>query len=469
MFSSTQDPSPPFQQPPTLRPSDLNTTSTQQPLDFNLLQPTQTKMSSPHVPVPAGGPAFVMRAVNQLVDRFWAESLKQIRKGRIEVVVPFEIAYALGQAGVDRVAQRFSEHVKAPVEKTVDAEQKVLRILPPPELRTVQPSEVNAPSAVDKNATPAKPPATIEAKSTRTRVLDATSRPSKPKVPRPCNPFIMYRNFLHQRVTMENPGLHNNQICKNFTCSAQQLTLTMLSAKIIGKMWQEESPEAKEFWRERAKLGKEEHHLRFPDYQYRPRKPGEKKRRMTKKKLAEAAAAAANRPSISDEPLTFDPPTSLPISSGQTAAYLVDPHQKYQGYDLDPSATGRQMFQTTLSHHTGFPTAPTNNPLVTLSSNAATDQDAYEATLDSVGLQQQAEAMDVAEKQLRHALLDNFGFSVQSATDQSFVEHSFNAAADREVSFSAEPMNEGFNFPLGDLNYDFLGGTELDFGDINDI
>nr|QOE88723.1 HMG domain-containing [Phyllosticta citriasiana] len=452
MFSSTQDPSPPFQQPPTLRPSDLNTTSTQQPLDSNLLQPTQTKMSSPHVPVPAGGPAFVMRAVNQLVERFWAESLKQIRKGRIEVVVPFEIAYALGQAGVDRVAQRFSEHVKAPVEKTVDAEQKVLRILPPPELRTVQPSEVNAPSAIDKNATPAKPPATIEAKSTRTRVLDATSRPSKPKVPRPCNPFIMYRNFLHQRVTMENPGLHNNQI-----------------SKIIGKMWQEESPEAKELWRERAKLGKEEHHVRFPDYQYRPRKPGEKKRRMTKKKLAEAAAAAANRPSISDEPLTFDPPTSLPIPSGQTAAYLVDPHQKYQGYDLDPSATGRQMFQTTLSHHTGFPTAPTNNPLVTLSSNAATDQDAYEATLDSVGLQQQAEAMDIAEKQLRHALLDNFGFSVQSATDQSFVEHSFNAAADREVSFSAESMNEGFNFPLGDLNYDFLGGTELDFGDINDI
>ncbi|KAK8158706.1 mating-type protein MAT1-2, partial [Phyllosticta citrichinensis] len=72
------------------------------------------------------------------------------------------------------------------------------------------------------------------------------------KVPRPCNPFIMYRNFLHQRVTMENPGLHNNQI-----------------SKIIGKMWQQESPEAKEYWRERAKLGKEEHNIKFPDYQYR--------------------------------------------------------------------------------------------------------------------------------------------------------------------------------------------------------
>ena len=35
------------------------------------------------------------------------------------------------------------------------------------------------------------------------------------KVPRPPNAFIIYRKEWHSRIVEENPGLHNNQVCKS--------------------------------------------------------------------------------------------------------------------------------------------------------------------------------------------------------------------------------------------------------------
>ncbi|KAK8204719.1 hypothetical protein IWZ01DRAFT_544395 [Phyllosticta capitalensis] len=416
-------------------------------------------MATPQVQIQAATAVPSLHFPNQLAERLWVEALRKIRKGHIEVVIPFEVSYALGQDGINRVAQRFSEHIKAPVSKAVDELHCALRLLPPPGMfQSDHPFGVDLSSSVNSDLLPAKPPATVDAKTTRTRILDAIpdaedgKQKPKPKVPRPCNPFIMYRNFLHQKVTMENPGLHNNQI-----------------SKIIGRMWQAEPAEAKEYWRDQAKQSKEEHLLKFPDYQYRPRKPGQKKRRMTKKKLAEAAAAAPVRPTISDDALTFDPPIPVPTAPGQTAKYLLDPTQNYRGYNLQPDQTGVNMFKASLSRHTDEGRPTTHNPLVTMSSNAATDQDAYAASFDSVDLQKQAEAMDVAEKQLRHALLDDLGYSVQAANDRTFTEHSFNATANREVSLTTEPTVKVFDFPLGDLNYDFLGGSGLDFGSLNNI
>jgi hypothetical protein len=34
------------------------------------------------------------------------------------------------------------------------------------------------------------------------------------KIPKPCNSWILFRNFHQDRVVAENPGIHNSLICK---------------------------------------------------------------------------------------------------------------------------------------------------------------------------------------------------------------------------------------------------------------
>ena len=56
------------------------------------------------------------------------------------------------------------------------------------------------------------------------------------------------------------------------------------SAKIVGKQWKAETEEIRAFYKSEAEAAKLAHVSQYPDYQYRPRRPEEKKRRMTKNK-----------------------------------------------------------------------------------------------------------------------------------------------------------------------------------------
>ncbi|KAH0354073.1 hypothetical protein KCU81_g1223, partial [Aureobasidium melanogenum] len=120
-----------------------------------------------------------------------------------------------------------------------------------------------------------------------------------------------------------NPDLHNNEI-----------------SEIIGKMWRDESEPVKKQWKDKAENVKRQHLRDHPDYQYQPRKPHEKKRRMTKRK-AMALAAQQNTPSTSAsasavstsanaqapaDSTTFSPaPSSVgPFSSVTSPAQIVD-------------------------------------------------------------------------------------------------------------------------------------------------
>jgi hypothetical protein len=51
-------------------------------------------------------------------------------------------------------------------------------------------------------------------------------------------------------------------------------------------MWKLEDEEVRASWKAKAEVIKQEHKSKHPDYTYQPRKAGEKKRRMTKRKLA---------------------------------------------------------------------------------------------------------------------------------------------------------------------------------------
>ncbi|KAK3304061.1 uncharacterized protein B0T15DRAFT_228473 [Chaetomium strumarium] len=81
-----------------------------------------------------------------------------------------------------------------------------------------------------------------------------------PKVPRPRNAFILYRQHHQAQVVQQNPGLANPEI-----------------SKIIGEQWRDEPEERKNQWKLLAEEEKQRHQRQYPDYRYQPRrgnKPG---------------------------------------------------------------------------------------------------------------------------------------------------------------------------------------------------
>ena len=64
---------------------------------------------------------------------------------------------------------------------------------------------------------------------------------------------------------------------------------------MLGEQWSRESTEVKARWKAVADEIKRKHSEMFPDYQYQPRKPSEKKRRMTRRKAAALAGLVGVR------------------------------------------------------------------------------------------------------------------------------------------------------------------------------
>nr|QIA15779.1 mating type protein MAT1-2 [Venturia carpophila] len=103
---------------------------------------------------------------------------------------------------------------------------------------------------------------------------DIRDRKSRAKVPRPANAFILYRQHQHPIIKAQFPGIVNNDISKK-----------------VAALWKDESEDVKATWKAKADEAKQQHLLQHPDYSYQPRKPSEKKRRMTKRKMATTTAA----------------------------------------------------------------------------------------------------------------------------------------------------------------------------------
>ena len=112
----------------------------------------------------------------------------------------------------------------------------------------------------------------------------------KSKISRPPNAFILYRQSLHPLLKAENPELHNNQICKSIKLF-RVTSHNSLAAVELGLKWKNEDERVKEFYIHKAKQIKAQHFAQHPNYQYKPRKPSEKKRRVSRRKNAASANA----------------------------------------------------------------------------------------------------------------------------------------------------------------------------------
>ena len=153
-----------------------------------------------------------------------------------------------------------------------DSQSNGLRICLLSELQAQSNGTSSSASPVTFNTTPSPVPTASPSEDITSSYLRSPGK--KSKVPRPPNAFILYRQKHHPTLKAANPDMHNNEI-----------------SVILGKQWRNESESAKSVWRHMADKIKRKHAQDNPGYQYAPRKPSEKKRRMTARKLAAQKAA----------------------------------------------------------------------------------------------------------------------------------------------------------------------------------
>ncbi|KAG4302895.1 hypothetical protein PCANB_000845 [Pneumocystis canis] len=79
--------------------------------------------------------------------------------------------------------------------------------------------------------------------------------------PRPPNAFILYRKNQQAHILRQNANLCNNDV-----------------SRIIGNMWNDESPQVKQRFHRLAEEMKEQHRAMYPMYRYCPRKALKRKR-----------------------------------------------------------------------------------------------------------------------------------------------------------------------------------------------
>lgn len=146
-------------------------------------------------------------------------------------------------------------------------------------------------------------------------------------------------------------------------CKTSVLTLAL--AKIIAKMWTAETVESKDKWHAKAIKAKEEHVKKYPGYCYKPRKAGEKKKRMTKRKMALVQSIATNPLSENSFPLTTGPIVNIDAQSpdghgaityGVSADNLpvADPQPPIMSYDPKEPMMKKMAFNTETDWNTAI-------------------------------------------------------------------------------------------------------------------
>ncbi|OJD35942.1 hmg box protein [Diplodia corticola] len=78
-----------------------------------------------------------------------------------------------------------------------------------------------------------------------------------PKIPRPRNAFILYRQHHQAAIVAQHPGLANPEI-----------------SKIIGEQWKSQPEAVRNEWKALAEEEKLRHQQQYPEYRYQPRRGG---------------------------------------------------------------------------------------------------------------------------------------------------------------------------------------------------
>ncbi|OCT48545.1 hypothetical protein CLCR_04128 [Cladophialophora carrionii] len=221
------------------------------------------------------------------IDVIWQMGVASFPSNNNELVIPQFMVVKLSKENFEDLKSRLSEHFgNTPTTGYLDHSAKVLRIRQAPELPAAAVGSAAMSSAESQCTTPQSETSTSSPTEAEAHAATQSSSPErnadrklrqpdkKTKVTRPPNAFILYRTYYHPILLQSRPDLANNDI-----------------SVMLGKQWKSESEEVKNEWKAKAAQVKKQHALENPGYQYAPRKPSEKKRRMTARKLAKLQAA----------------------------------------------------------------------------------------------------------------------------------------------------------------------------------
>ncbi|KAJ9608127.1 slightly ste11-like protein [Cladophialophora chaetospira] len=140
--------------------------------------------------------------------------------------------------------------------------------------------------------------------------------PASPKIPRPRNSFILFRQHQQSSIIAQNPGIPNPQV-----------------SKIIGEQWRGLSAEAKEEWNLLAEEEKARHQQQYPGYRYHPRRNGR----------------ASNQSSISG-PSSAEPQEPCAKCGGKPMNYYSNPTPVY----TPPVSVAQQPMAVTVPAKRGY-------------------------------------------------------------------------------------------------------------------
>ncbi|KAJ5224075.1 hypothetical protein N7468_008617 [Penicillium chermesinum] len=126
----------------------------------------------------------------------------------------------------------------------------------PMDVRGIKQGPVIATKGISRSSSSSGSGSSSPTKSVKERDSFCLCQPD-PKVPRPRNAFILYRQHYQAQVVAHNPGMANPDI-----------------SKIIGGQWRSLSDEEKAKWRELAEEEKIRHNQQYPGYRYQPRRSG---------------------------------------------------------------------------------------------------------------------------------------------------------------------------------------------------
>ncbi|KAM0277016.1 hypothetical protein ACHAQH_006141 [Verticillium albo-atrum] len=157
-----------------------------------------------------------------------------------------------------------------------------------------------------------------------------------PKVPRPRNAFILYRQHHQAQVVSEHPGLANPDI-----------------SKIIGEQWRQQPDNVKEGWKKLAEQEKVRHQQQYPDYRYQPRRG----QRATAGRPGSAAGEDPGRcPKCGGRYISTPRTPQTPMVTPTAARSGMNPYQMQdrRGYEGESSRhalpQGRQMHSYAQGH-----------------------------------------------------------------------------------------------------------------------
>ncbi|QIW97742.1 hypothetical protein AMS68_003260 [Peltaster fructicola] len=224
----------------------------------------------------------------------------------------------------------------------------------------------------------------------------------EPKIPRPRNAFILYRQHHQAKVIAEHPGLANPEI-----------------SKIIGEQWRNQPADVKNEWKRLAEEEKVRHQQQYPSYRYQPR------RHTRRGSLIESSASAST--------------TSEKSRCSKCGGRTILPPSTYAGPSQGAGSASSSSLQPSTPNSTNTPSSRTLPILGDLS-------------LQSPGARRMGRPFSAVEMSPRHAEERDDGPQSPDSKRRRFNNEQpmfmYRAVPPRYAIATGPPMNPGTPYPF---------------------